>query len=101
MNPAIEGHEAAPLLVTIPEAARLLSCSVSMVKVMIRRRELPIVKVGRLTRVHHAQLTHQFSPPEIFGDARHSCPPASSPESANRPVRHRVGSRRRSAHASR
>ena len=100
MNPAIEGPEA-PLLVTIPEAARLLSCSVSLVKLMIRRGELPIVKVGRLTRVHHAQLAHQFSPPEMFGDVPHCCPPPNARESANQPVRHRVGSRRRSGHASR
>jgi excisionase family DNA binding protein len=100
MNPAVEAPEA-PLLVTIPEAARLLSCSVSLVKLMIRRGELPIVKVGRLTRVHHAQLAHQFSQPEMFGDGRHGCPPSSTRESASQPVRYRVGSRRRSGHASR
>jgi excisionase family DNA binding protein len=100
MTAAVETPPQAPLLVTIPEAARLLACSVSLVKLMIRRGDLAAVKVGRLTRLHHAQLIQRFSPPEIFGGDPHCCPPRSTPEFASPPVRHRVGSRRRSGHAS-
>jgi excisionase family DNA binding protein len=45
-----------PLLITIPETARLLSCNAGLVKLMIRRGELQPVKLGRLTRIPRAQL---------------------------------------------
>jgi excisionase family DNA binding protein len=40
----------APLLVDIHEAARILGCGRSLVYEFIRRRQLPFVKLGRLTR---------------------------------------------------
>jgi excisionase family DNA binding protein len=40
-----------PLLVSLDEAARLLACSRSMVKLMIRRGQIRTVKIGRLTRI--------------------------------------------------
>jgi excisionase family DNA binding protein len=49
-----------PLLITIPETARLLSCSSGLVKLMIRRGELQPVKLGRLTRIPRAQLHAKF-----------------------------------------
>ena len=49
-----------PLLISIPEAARLLSCSSGLVKLMIRRGQLRPVKLGRLTRISRAQLTEKF-----------------------------------------
>jgi excisionase family DNA binding protein len=39
------------LLVTIDEAAQLLACGRTLLKLMIRRGEIPIVKIGRLTRI--------------------------------------------------
>jgi excisionase family DNA binding protein len=45
-----------PLLVTIGEASRLLTCSRSMVKVMIARGEIAVVKLGRLTRIPRSAL---------------------------------------------
>jgi excisionase family DNA binding protein len=38
------------VLVTVTEAAEILSCSPASIRVWIRRRELPSVKVGRLVR---------------------------------------------------
>jgi excisionase family DNA binding protein len=40
-----------PLLVSIDEAARLLACSRTTLKVLIRRGEIRALKVGRLTRI--------------------------------------------------
>lgn len=45
-----------PILVSLDEAARLLSCSRSMVKLMVRRGEIPTVKLGRLTRIPRGQV---------------------------------------------
>lgn len=45
-----------PLLVTIDEAARLLACGRSLLKLMIRRGEIPTRKIGRLTRIPRAFL---------------------------------------------
>jgi len=50
-----------PILVPIAEAARLLSCSTSLVKLMIRRGEIRTVKLGRLTRIPRAHLEDLFS----------------------------------------
>lgn len=44
------------LLVTIDEAARLLVCGRSLLKLMIRRGEIPTRKIGRLTRIPRAFL---------------------------------------------
>ncbi|HUY98619.1 MAG TPA: helix-turn-helix domain-containing protein [Verrucomicrobiae bacterium] len=41
----------APLLVDVREAARLLGCGRTFVYGMIERGELPVVKLGRLTRI--------------------------------------------------
>ena len=40
-----------PLLVSIDEAARLLACSRTTLKVLIRRGDIRALKVGRLTRI--------------------------------------------------
>ena len=53
-----------PLLITIPETARLLSCSSGLVKLMIRRGQLQPVKLGRLTRIPRAQLHAKFVVPQ-------------------------------------
>ncbi|MGH7882612.1 MAG: helix-turn-helix domain-containing protein [Candidatus Dormibacteraceae bacterium] len=44
------------LLLTIPEAAGLLSLGVSTVKLLIRRGELPVVRCGRAVRVPREDL---------------------------------------------
>jgi excisionase family DNA binding protein len=46
----------APVLLTIEETARLLSCGTTLIKVMIRTRRIRIVKVGRLTRIPRAEV---------------------------------------------
>jgi hypothetical protein len=50
-----------PLLITIPETARLLSCSSDLVKLMIRRGELQPVKLGR-TDAHSARVVARKVP---------------------------------------
>ena len=40
-----------PLLVSIDEAARLLACSRTTLKLLIRRGDIRALKVGRLTRI--------------------------------------------------
>jgi excisionase family DNA binding protein len=44
------------LLVAVAEAARLLSCSRTTVKLLIRRGEIRAVKLGRLTRIPRRHL---------------------------------------------
>jgi len=41
----------APLLIDVREAARLLGCGRTLVYDLIGRGELPVVKLGRLTRI--------------------------------------------------
>ena len=53
-----------PILVTIGETARLLSCSPGLVKLLIRRGQLHPVKLGRLTRIPRVQLIAMFVPAE-------------------------------------
>ena len=43
-------------LVTVKEAARLLSCSEAAVRKWLYQRRLPAVKVGRLTRLRLGDL---------------------------------------------
>jgi excisionase family DNA binding protein len=82
-----------PILVPIGEAARLLSCSASLVKLMIRRGEIRTVKLGRLTRIPRSHLEDLFSRAEKSGDNPLELPPSPSPESAHhRPEHCRVGS---------
>ena len=45
------GVNGAPLLVTLDDAAWLLSCSRRFVERMVERGDLPVSKLGRLTRV--------------------------------------------------
>jgi excisionase family DNA binding protein len=78
-----------PILVPISEAARLLSCSASLVKLMIRRGEIRTVKLGRLTRIPRAHLEELFSRSEESGENPLALPPSRSPESAHHPPEHR------------
>ena len=81
-----------PILVPIAEAARLLSCSASLVKLMIRRGEIRTVKLGRLTRIPRTHLEDLFSKAEMSGENPLALPPSRSPESArHRPEHRRVG----------
>ena len=43
-------------LVTVKEAARLLACSEAAIRKWVFQRRLPIVKVGRLTRLRQRDL---------------------------------------------
>jgi excisionase family DNA binding protein len=87
-----------PLLITIPETARLLSCSSGLVKSMIRRGQLQPVKLGRLTRIPRAQLHAKFltgqgiSPCNAPQELLQSC--GSSPRLTVR----RVGAMKRNRH---
>jgi excisionase family DNA binding protein len=45
-----------PELLRVPEAARYLSCSEGLVRELIRRQELPSVRLGRLLRIHRDSL---------------------------------------------
>lgn len=43
-------------LVTVKEAAHLLACSEAAIRKWVYQRRLPIVKVGRLTRLRQSDL---------------------------------------------
>jgi excisionase family DNA binding protein len=43
-------------LLTIPQAAHVLSCSPAAIRKWIYKRQLPVVKVGRLTRLRQRDL---------------------------------------------
>ena len=43
-------------LITVKEAARLLACSEAAVRKWVFQRRLPVVKVGRLTRLRQRDL---------------------------------------------
>jgi excisionase family DNA binding protein len=43
-------------LLTIPEAAQVLSCSQGATRKWVYQRRLPVVKVGRLTRLRQSDL---------------------------------------------
>ena len=43
-------------LLTIKQAAKLLACSEAMLRKWIYERQLPCVKVGRLTRIRQSDL---------------------------------------------
>ena len=43
-------------LLTIPEAAQVLSCSQAAIRKWVYQRRLPVVKVGRLTRLRQSDL---------------------------------------------
>jgi len=43
-------------LVTVKEAARLLACSEAAIRKWVFQRRLPVVKVGRLTRLRQRDL---------------------------------------------
>jgi excisionase family DNA binding protein len=43
-------------LLTIPEAAQVLSCSQAATRKWVYQRRLPVVKVGRLTRLRQSDL---------------------------------------------
>jgi excisionase family DNA binding protein len=43
-------------LLTIKEAAKLLACSEAMLRKWIYERKLPLVKIGRLTRIRRSDL---------------------------------------------
>ena len=43
-------------LLTVKEAARLLSCSEAAIRKWVYQRRLPVVKVGRLTRLRMRDL---------------------------------------------
>ncbi len=43
-------------LVTVKDAARLLSCSEAAIRKWVYQRRLPVVKVGRLTRLRQRDL---------------------------------------------
>ena len=45
-----------PLLLQVEEAAKLLGIGVTKVYDLMRRRELPFVKIGRLTRIELAAI---------------------------------------------
>ena len=47
---------AADPLYTVPEVAQYLRCSVRTVFDLVRRGDLPAVKIGRLTRITAGQL---------------------------------------------
>ena len=43
-------------LLTIKQAAKLLACSEAMLRKWIYERKLPLVKIGRLTRIRQSDL---------------------------------------------
>ena len=43
-------------LLTVKQAAALLACSEAAIRKWVYQRRLPMVKVGRLTRLRHADL---------------------------------------------
>jgi len=52
----IGGGVEGSLMVTVQEAARLLGVSECLIREMIKRNEIPIVRLGRLIRVPKAKL---------------------------------------------
>lgn len=52
-NKAEEKH---PLLLTIPQTAEMMSISEAMVYKLIQSQSLPVVKLGRATRIRYAAL---------------------------------------------
>ena len=58
---------AAPILLTMEEAARCLQVSRSSLYEQVRRRRLRIVKIGHLTRVRPAELERYTREQEVDG----------------------------------
>jgi len=88
-----------PILITIGETARLLSCSPGLVKLLIRRGQLQPVKLGRLTRIPRVQLIAMFVPAEQQSSRN---PESESLQLCSSPAREtprRVGALKRNRHA--
>ncbi len=71
------------VLLTIPEVAFVLGCGRTLVYDLIGSKQLPIVKIGRLTRVR-VDAVHDF----VSGRAASPSPPALVAEPHPRGVRH-------------
>ncbi len=69
-------------LLTAAEVARILQISRSMVYYLVRRGDLPSVKIGRLRRIHRDDVQEYFR--------RHSGPPRAA---GPRPMSHRIWKR--------
>ena len=48
--------EKIPFLLTIPQAAEMMNISEAMVYKLIQNQSLPVVKLGRATRIRYAAL---------------------------------------------
>lgn len=51
-----KAEEKIPFLLTIPQAAEMMNISEAMVYKLIQNQSLPIVKLGRATRIRYAAL---------------------------------------------
>ena len=49
-------EESVPFLLTIPQAAEMMNISAAMVYKLIQTQKLPVVKLGRATRIRYAAL---------------------------------------------
>ncbi len=43
-------------LISVKEASKLLACSEALLRKAIHKKRIPIVKVGRLTRIRHRDI---------------------------------------------
>ena len=79
--------ESEPLLLTVPETARLLHVGKNTVYEMAVRNELPSIKVGRLVRIPRDRLVTWVHAKSRHEDAPHGLDSSSRVEADSAPLR--------------